>query len=86
MTLRYAHLSPVHKRSAMELLGMKMDTFWTPDKNLEQERKTETVKTPQLLENFDTTEGSHSGLVRRFAKPLYGLTTVSRVRISPPPE
>ena len=30
-------------------------------------------------------EGSHSGLVRRFAKPLYRLIAVSRVQISPPP-
>ena len=30
MTLRYAHLSPAHKRSAIEDLGSKMDTFWTP--------------------------------------------------------
>ncbi|MDD5491202.1 MAG: site-specific integrase [bacterium] len=35
MTLRYAHLSPNHKRRAVELLGAKMceqvDTFWTPE-------------------------------------------------------
>ena len=30
MTLRYTHLSPVHKREAMEVLGSQMDTFWTP--------------------------------------------------------
>ncbi len=30
-------------------------------------------------------EGSHSGLVRRFAKPVYGCKAVSRVRIPPPP-
>jgi site-specific recombinase XerD len=28
MTLRYAHLSPLHKREAMEKLGTKMGTFW----------------------------------------------------------
>jgi integrase len=36
MTLRYAHLSPVHKREAMETLGLKMDTFWTPNPNKEK--------------------------------------------------
>src|SRR5205809_944661 len=30
-------------------------------------------------------ERSHRGLVRRFAKPLYGVKTVSRVRIPPSP-
>lgn len=29
MTLRYAHLSPDHKRRAVDILGKKMDTFWT---------------------------------------------------------
>ncbi len=31
MTLRYAHLSPQHKQKAVESLGLKMDTFWTPE-------------------------------------------------------
>ncbi len=35
MTLRYAHLSPVHKREAMEILGSRMDTFWTPEQSTE---------------------------------------------------
>ena len=30
-TLRYAHLSPNHKRQAVEVLASKMDTFWTPE-------------------------------------------------------
>jgi len=30
MTLRYAHLSPDHKRHAVHILERKMDTFWTP--------------------------------------------------------
>jgi len=29
MTMRYAHLSPFHKRDAMEKLASKMDSFWT---------------------------------------------------------
>ena len=29
MTLRYAHLSPDHKRRAVELLGNQMDTIWS---------------------------------------------------------
>lgn len=38
MTLRYSHLSPDHKKRAVDVLGQRMDTFWTPDtksKNVE---------------------------------------------------
>ena len=35
MTLRYAHLSPNHKKQAVDILGKKMDTIWT----LKQESK-----------------------------------------------
>ncbi|PIQ88729.1 MAG: hypothetical protein COV72_06610 [Candidatus Omnitrophica bacterium CG11_big_fil_rev_8_21_14_0_20_42_13] len=31
MTLRYSHLSPDHKKRAVDILGKRMDTFWTPD-------------------------------------------------------
>ncbi len=31
MTLRYAHLSPHHKRWAVERLASQMDTIWTPE-------------------------------------------------------
>jgi integrase len=42
MTLRYAHLSPAHKRSAIESLGSQMDTIWTPrDKTQGTERSTD---------------------------------------------
>jgi len=30
MTMRYAHLSPVHKRESMEIFSSAMDTIWTP--------------------------------------------------------
>jgi len=29
MTLRYSHLSPDHKKRAVDILGKRMDTFWT---------------------------------------------------------
>jgi Site-specific recombinase XerD len=29
MTLRYSHLSPDHKKKAVEILGKNVDTFWT---------------------------------------------------------
>jgi integrase len=31
MTLRYSHLSPDHKKRAVDILGNRMDTFWTPE-------------------------------------------------------
>jgi len=30
MTLRYSHLSPDHKKRAVDILGQRMDTRWTP--------------------------------------------------------
>ena len=30
MTLRYSHLSPDHKKHAVDILGRQMDTIWTP--------------------------------------------------------
>lgn len=30
MTLRYSHLSPDHKKKAVDILGQRMDTNWTP--------------------------------------------------------
>jgi integrase len=31
MTLRYSHLSPDHKKHAVDILGKRMDTFWAPE-------------------------------------------------------
>ncbi len=31
MTLRYSHLSATHKQRAVDILGERMDTIWTPD-------------------------------------------------------
>jgi len=31
MTLRYSHLSPDHKKRAVDVLGKQMDTIWTPE-------------------------------------------------------
>lgn len=35
MTLRYSHLSPDHKKRAVDILGGRMDTIWTPKDILE---------------------------------------------------
>ena len=39
MTLRYAHLSPDHKKAAVDILGRKMDTIWTPSGSGRKEAK-----------------------------------------------
>ena len=39
MTLRYAHLSPDHKKAAVDILGRKMDTIWTPSGSVRKEAR-----------------------------------------------
>jgi len=48
MTLRYSHLSPDHKKRAVDILGRRMDTIWTPEALIK-----ETEKSPlsQVFEN-----------------------------------
>lgn len=53
MTLRYSHLSPDHKKRAVDILGRRMDTIWTPKPVLRQPEK---ITFPQLLETADVTE------------------------------
>ncbi len=40
MTLRYAHLSPDHRKQAVDILAKKIDTFWTPDEKTVSQQKT----------------------------------------------
>ncbi|MFH1014692.1 MAG: tyrosine-type recombinase/integrase [Nitrospirota bacterium] len=39
MTLRYSHLSPDHKKRAVDILARRLDTFWTPAANVETRSK-----------------------------------------------
>ena len=48
MTLRYSHLSPDHKKRAVDILGQRMDTIWTPDRTKENE---EVFDFSQLFDN-----------------------------------
>ena len=48
MTLRYSHLSPDHKKRAVDILGKRMDTFWTPEQMPEVDKK---LTSPQLFDN-----------------------------------
>jgi len=45
MTLRYSHLSPDHKRKAVEIFDNRMDTIWTP-----RQKSTKEVEVVELLE------------------------------------
>jgi integrase len=39
MTLRYSHLSPDHKKRAVDILHKNMDTFWTPEPDWQKSEK-----------------------------------------------
>jgi len=52
MTLRYSHLSPSYKRSAIDLLGKKIDTMWTPElksKKLQKSEFTQDIENKVLM-------------------------------------
>jgi len=51
MTLRYSHLSPDHKSRAIDILGRRMDTTWTPKAKTKE--KTKLAKLPELRYNED---------------------------------
>ncbi|MFH1640351.1 MAG: tyrosine-type recombinase/integrase [Candidatus Omnitrophota bacterium] len=48
MVLRYSHLSPDHKKRAVDILGKRRDTFWTLEQNKEQAQK---EATSQVFDN-----------------------------------
>jgi len=48
MTLRYSHLSPDHKKRAVDILGQRMDTIWTAERTKENE---EVFDFSQLFDN-----------------------------------
>lgn len=48
MTLRYAHLSPDHKKRAIDVLGKRIDTFGTPGMRSE---KVDEKRSLQVIEN-----------------------------------
>jgi hypothetical protein len=50
MTLRYSHLSPDHKKRAVDVLGSRMDTIWTPKPS---DDRSEVLTVSQLIDNID---------------------------------
>ncbi len=46
MTLRYSHLSPDHKKRAVDILGKRMDAFWTLEDKLEKAPEAAIAVTP----------------------------------------
>jgi len=49
MTLRYSHLCPDHKRRAVNTLGRRLDTIWTP--KVKQDKKDKLAHSLNLLYN-----------------------------------
>ncbi|MBU0467533.1 MAG: site-specific integrase [Candidatus Omnitrophica bacterium] len=43
MTLRYSHLSPSHKKRAVDVLGKRMDTIWTPEANWDENKASQKI-------------------------------------------
>ena len=69
MTLRYAHLSPVHKREAMEILGSRIKSQIKAEDGHQMDTKVpyEILPIPNQAD-LPSKEGRPSGLRRRFAK------------------
>ncbi len=54
MTLRYSHLSPDHKKRAVDILGQRMDTFWTPKATHEASKEftvSQILDNPEVIDN-----------------------------------
>jgi len=51
MTLRYAHLSPDHKRAAVEVLGRRMDTYMDTTGRKKERAKN---RHPEIVDNTVT--------------------------------
>ncbi|NVM54976.1 MAG: hypothetical protein HWN66_14825 [Candidatus Helarchaeota archaeon] len=69
MTLRYAHLAPVHKREAMEILGSRMVTSWSREvfegqaENRKFENRIEKIRLFRKRRGTQMAEGA--GLLKR---------------------
>ncbi len=48
MTLRYSHLSPDHKKRAVDILGKRIDTIWTLGQIVESKQE---INNSQVIEN-----------------------------------
>lgn len=72
MTLRYSHLSPDHKKRAADILGMQMDTIWTPE--VENTKGVKSSDIDNLLSNneLENFRWRSSGVEQGFCKPLVG--------------
>ncbi len=72
MTLRYSHLSPDHKRQAMDILGRRMDTIWTPTRKTKETLPLELISEPSnnerkedfagVAESVDALDSKSSGV------------------------
>lgn len=61
MTLRYSHLSPDHKKRAVDVLGKRMDTIWTPDVSKNNETSVAVDVTVDNINNSELCAHSSTG-------------------------
>ena len=54
MTLRYSHLSPDHKKQAVDLLCKRIDTIWTPTTHERVRVQEHYVEEPELANTYDS--------------------------------
>jgi len=80
MTLRYAHLSQDHKRWAINVLGHRLDTIWTPEDK--KAKKLELSPSLELRYNEDW-EGYNEAAKSPDALPLKSTASFSRLRKNP---
>ncbi len=60
MTLRYSHLSPDHKKRAVDVLCKQMDTIWTPEPKEASEEKKDNIVT--VLDKHIYNHSAHSSI------------------------
>jgi hypothetical protein len=73
MTLRYAHLSPNYKRSTVELLCNRLETFWSPEGVKEKDETLTEVKNilynKMLLKRAEVAELADARDLKSYKKP-----------------
>jgi len=65
MTLRYSHLSPSHKKHAVDILGRQMDTIWTP-----REKRDEASEIKKLISSLNINDLENNAGVAQLVEQL----------------
>ena len=65
MTLRYSHLSPSHKKQAVDVLGKRMDTIWTPET-----KRSEVEEVERLISSLELNDLEQFGPLAQLVEQL----------------